>query len=93
VSGQTQSFGIYQAYYGRDTAVEEGIITEPDSEMRAGIAAIGSLANGGIVAFFGIVLVPWLPLIGRKVKLVCITGALLMTLSLATASASTRVSD
>ena len=60
-------------------------------EARAGIATIGSLANGGIVALFGIVFCPRLPLIGQNIKSVCLVGVFMMTVSLATAAASTKV--
>ncbi|KAF2258239.1 MFS general substrate transporter, partial [Lojkania enalia] len=86
--GYTQSYGVFQAHYASEAAVTDNIIGNKEHKSQAAIAAIGSLGNGGIVALFSILLYPWLPSLGRWVRLVCFFGACLMSLGLGLAAAS-----
>ncbi|KAF2728588.1 hypothetical protein EJ04DRAFT_538341 [Polyplosphaeria fusca] len=78
LAGFIQSFGIFQNHYGSDAG--------------AMIATINSLANGGLVDVFSIFFMPWVPRLGRYVKLVCLIGGWLMALGLGTAALADNVS-
>lgn len=92
VMGINQSFGIFQAYYGSDKAVKAGIIRPQEETCRAGIAAIQSLGNGGIVAIFAILFFSRLPSIGNHIRTLCWASATLTALGFAGAAASNTVS-
>ena len=90
--GINQSFGIFQAHYGSDKAVRSGIIRPEDEMKRAGIAAIQSLGNGGIVAASAMLFYARLPLIGKHIRTLCFASTALTTLGFAVAAASHNVS-
>ncbi|KAF1978086.1 MFS general substrate transporter [Bimuria novae-zelandiae CBS 107.79] len=91
VMGINQSFGIFQAYYGSDKAVKEGVIQPEDQMERAGIAAIQSLGNGGIVAVFAIFFYPYLPCIGRHIRTLCFASTVLAASGFAAAAACNNI--
>lgn len=90
--GINQSFGIFQAHYGSDKAVQSGVLRPEDEMRRAGIAAIQSLGSGGIVAAFAMLFFPRLPLIGKHIRTLCFTSTALTTVGFAAAAASHNVS-
>lgn len=90
--GINQSFGIFQAYYGSDKAVKAGMIQPQEQMRRAGIAAIQSLGNGGVVAAFAILFYARLPLIGNHIRTLCWASATLTAIGFAGAAASHSVS-
>jgi hypothetical protein len=92
VLGINQSFGIFQAHYGSDEASKDGIIRREDQIQRAGIAAIQSLGNGGIVAVFAMFFFPRLPLIGKHIKTLCLGAAICTSIGFAAAAGCTNVS-
>ncbi|OAL50039.1 MFS general substrate transporter [Pyrenochaeta sp. DS3sAY3a] len=91
VVGFTQSFGVFQAHYGRREAVEDGVIRADDMTKRALISSIGSLGNGGLVAVFGVFYYPHLPQIGRYIRTLCFAGTGFVLLGMATAAAAHNV--
>ncbi|KAL1605347.1 hypothetical protein SLS60_004895 [Paraconiothyrium brasiliense] len=91
VMGINQSFGIFQVHYGSDKAVKDGITQPEDKMQRAGIAAIQSLGNGGIVAAFAMLFFPRLPLIGKHIRTLCFGSAMLATIGFATAAACNEI--
>lgn len=88
MTGLIQSFGIWQRHYGSEAAVNDGVIDRGDMIQRAEISAIGSLANGGIIAAFGLLYFPSLPRFGRYIRVLCIVGTILMAAGYALATAS-----
>ena len=71
-------------------STSQGITLANEARDRAGLAAIGSIAGGGVVALFGFMLTPAMR--NKKgVRLMVMAGALLYGLGLGTAAASTRV--
>jgi len=92
VIGFTQSFGVFQAHYSREQAVEEGVLRPKDIAERALISSIGSLGNGGLVAIFAVAYYPHLPRIGKSIRLLCFGGTALVGLGLGTAALSRNVS-
>jgi hypothetical protein len=86
VIGFTQSFGVFQAHYGRRKAVQEGVLGQDDLLQRSWISTIGSLGNGGLVAAFGVLYYPHLPKLGGRIKYVCMVGATLIAAGFATAT-------
>ncbi|KAF2848813.1 MFS general substrate transporter [Plenodomus tracheiphilus IPT5] len=91
VIGFTQSFGVFQAHYGRIQAVNEGVLRLDDMAERALLSSIGSLGNGGIVAIFAVFYYPHLPEIGKSIRLLCFVGTLLVALGFGTASLSHNI--
>lgn len=89
--GFTQSFGVFQAHYGRSEAVQNGVIRADDMTKRALISSIGSLGNGGLVAVFGVFYYPHLPQIGRYIRTLCFAGTGFVLLGMATAAAAHNV--
>lgn len=59
-----------------------------DLTQRALLSSIGSLGNGGVVAIFAVLYYPYLPLIGKSIKVVCFIGTVLVALGYGTASLS-----
>ncbi|CBX93380.1 hypothetical protein LEMA_P042810.1 [Plenodomus lingam JN3] len=88
VIGLTQSFGVFQAHYGHSGAVDSGMLRPQDLTQRALLSSIGSLGNGGVVAIFAVLYYPYLPLIGKSIKVVCFIGTVLVALGYGTASLS-----
>ncbi|KAI4632441.1 uncharacterized protein J4E87_001914 [Alternaria ethzedia] len=62
--GLNQAFGVFQAHYGREAAVTEGVLLQTELSKRPLISAIGSLGNGGLFAAFGVFYYPHLPQLG-----------------------------
>lgn len=91
VIGFTQSFGVFQAHYSREQAVEEGVLRPKDIAERALISSIGSLGNGGLVAIFAVAYYPHLPRIGKSIRLLCFGGTALVGLGLGTAALSRNI--
>ena len=91
--GFTQSFGVFQAHYGREEAVRNGVLRQDEMTMRAMVSSIGSLGSGGLVAVFGIFYYPHLPQIGRHIRTLCFAGTACITLGLSAAAASHSVRD
>ncbi|PSN68979.1 MFS general substrate transporter [Corynespora cassiicola Philippines] len=91
VRGQTQSYGVFLAHYSSHKAVEEGIISLKDTDVRAKLAIIGTLGTGGLVGVSSFIYYPYLPSLGRYVKTICMLGTVLITIGLATAAASRNV--
>ncbi|KAF2017419.1 MFS general substrate transporter [Aaosphaeria arxii CBS 175.79] len=89
--GPVQAFGVFQAHLSSEDAVRDGLLRPQQIQEKSLIALIGSLANGGIVALFGIWFVPKLPWIGSNIKYVCLAGSLLMSFSMAIGMASTEL--
>lgn len=91
--GTTQSFGILQRHYGSDAAYRDGILPPDHGERRATIAAIGTLGNGGVVSAIGAWwLVPLIPRLGSRIKVVCLVAAFIMATGWGLAARSTAVS-
>ncbi|KAF1851959.1 MFS general substrate transporter [Cucurbitaria berberidis CBS 394.84] len=88
VLGFVQSFGVFQAHYGRIEAVRDGVLQQDEMTRRALISSIGSLGNGGLVAVFGVFYYPHLPRIGRHIRTFCFVGTTFITFGLAMAAAS-----
>ncbi|KAF1834580.1 MFS general substrate transporter [Decorospora gaudefroyi] len=88
VIGLTQSFGVFQAHYGRHESVRAGVLRQSDQSQRAMISTIGSFGNGGLVAIFGAFYYPYLPKLGGHVRSVCAIGAALIALGFAIAAGS-----
>lgn len=57
------------------------------------IATIGSLGNGGLVAVFGIIYLPFLPQIGKYIKILCFVATLLVSFGFALAAVNNGVSS
>jgi hypothetical protein len=91
VIGFTQSFGVFQAHYGREEAVLEGVLRRDDLLRRPLVSAIGSFGNGGLVATFGVLYYPHLPKLGGWTNWVCISGTSFIAIGFATAAASHSV--
>lgn len=91
-TGFTQSFGVFQAHYGREKAVREGVLHRNEMTQRALISSIGSLGNGGLVAVFGVFYYPRLPQIGGHVRTLCFVGAACVAMGFGLASISRSVS-
>lgn len=91
--GINQSFGIFQAHYGSDRAVKDGIIQPGDEMKRAAIASIQSLGNGGVVAAFAMFFYARLPLIEKHIRTLCFASAMLTSIGFATAAACNSVSQ
>jgi hypothetical protein len=91
VIGFTQSFGVFQAHYGRGKAVQEGILGQDDLLQRSWISTIGSLGNGGLVATFGVLYYPHLPKLGSRITYVCMVGTTLIAVGFATATTGHNV--
>ena len=71
-------------------STSEGIMLANEARDRAGVAAIGSIGGGGVVAFFGFMLTPAMRS-KKSVRLIVMAGTLFYGLGLRTAAASTRV--
>ena len=71
-------------------STSEGIMLANEVRDRAGLAVIGSMGGGGVVALFGFVLTPAMRS-KKSVRLMVMAGALLYGLGLGTAAASARV--
>lgn len=90
--GTTQSFGILQRHCGSDAAYRDGVLPPDHGERRATIAAIGTLGNGGVVSAIGAWwLVPMIPCLGPKIKVVCLVAAFIMAIGWGIASSATRM--
>jgi hypothetical protein len=90
--GLTQAFGVFQAYYTRKDAVQDGIVHLDHIDDRAVVAAIGSLGNGGIIAVFAVLYYPRLPQLGTYVRTLCWIGTACVVVGFAAAAASRSVS-
>lgn len=75
-----------------EETIREGILSPRQMTERALISAIGSLGNGGIVAVFGILYYPRLPLLGKQIGTLCGFGTACVAIGLATAVTSRNVS-
>ena len=71
-------------------STSEGIMLANEARDRAGLAVIGSIGGGGVVALFGFMLTPAMRS-KKSVRLMVMVGTLLYGLGLGTAAASTRV--
>ncbi|KAE8867953.1 hypothetical protein PTNB29_01864 [Pyrenophora teres f. teres] len=80
VIGINQAFGVFQAYYGRQKSVQEGVLDGTDFLSRPLISTVGSLSSGGIVAAFGIFYYHHLPALGGHVTYLCAGCTVLVTL-------------
>jgi len=89
--GFSQSFGVFQAHYGREAAAREGVLREAELAERALISSIGSLGNGGLVAVFGMFYYPHLPQLGKQIRTLCFVGTICISVGLATATTSRNV--
>jgi hypothetical protein len=83
---------VFQAYYTRQQAVEDGVVRADEIDNEALISAIASLGNGGIVAVFAVLYYPHLPRLGMHVRYLCSFGTFCIVVGLATAAASRSVS-
>lgn len=92
-AGSMQSFGVWQARYGHDETVRDGIIRLDEKTQRSLISAVGSLGNGGLVAVFGIFYYPYLPRVGKWIQLLCFARTTLIAIGLAMASISHSVRE
>ncbi|KAI4625617.1 hypothetical protein J4E80_002749 [Alternaria sp. BMP 0032] len=90
--GLNQAFGVFQAHYGREAAVTEGVLLQTELSKRPLISAIGSLGNGGLFAAFGVFYYPHLPQLGGHVRSLCGLGTAFVVIGFATAVASHKVS-
>lgn len=93
MKGLSQSFGVFQAHYGRQEAVLNGVLQRDEMTRRTLVSSIGSLGNGGLVAVFGIFYYPYLPQLGRHIRTLCFVGTACVTLGLGTAAASRSVRE
>ena len=71
-------------------STSEGIMLTNEARDRAGLAVIGSIGGGGVVAHFGFMPTPAMRS-KKSVRLMVMAGTLLYGLGLGTATASTRV--
>ncbi|KAG9185912.1 hypothetical protein G6011_07243 [Alternaria panax] len=88
IIGFNQSFGVFQAHYGRQASALEGILLQSELSQRPLISAIGSLGNGGLVAAFGVFYYPHLPRLGGHVRYLCGLGTAFITIGFAAAAGS-----
>ncbi|KAL1792540.1 hypothetical protein ACET3X_009047 [Alternaria dauci] len=88
IIGFNQSFGVFQAHYGRQASALEGVLVQSELSQRPLISAIGSLGNGGLVATFGLFYYPYLPRLGGHVKYLCGLGTAFITIGFAAAAGS-----
>ncbi|KAF1962741.1 MFS general substrate transporter [Byssothecium circinans] len=91
VIGLTQSFGIFQRHYGSAAAVKDGVVRAADITFRARIATVGSLGNGGIMSVFSLLWMPYLPLLGGHIKMLCAVGTILISVGFGVAATSTQL--
>lgn len=92
IIGLNQSFGVFQAHYGRQASALEGVLLQGELSQRPLISAVGSLGNGGLVAAFGLFYYPHLPRLGGHVKYLCGLGTAFITIGFAAAAGSHNVS-
>ncbi|EDU48250.1 Major Facilitator Superfamily protein [Pyrenophora tritici-repentis] len=88
VIGLNQTFGVFQAYYGRQKSVQEGVLAGDDFLNRPLISTVGSMSSGGLVAAFGIFYYPYLPVLGCHVRSLCAAATAFVTLGFFGASMS-----
>jgi hypothetical protein len=91
IIGFNQSFGVFQAYYGRQSSTLEGVFRQSELSQRPLISAIGSLGNGGLFAAFGVLYYPHLPKLGGHVRYLCGLGTAFITIGFAAAAGSHSV--
>jgi len=89
--GLNQSFGVFQAYYGRPKSVQEGVFHGNEFLNRSLISVVGSLSNGGIVAALGAFYYPYLSQLRGHITSLCAAGAVLVALGFAAAALSHNV--
>jgi hypothetical protein len=92
VIGLNQSFGVFQAHYGRQASALEGVLLQNEPSQRPLISTIGSLGNGGLFAAFGVFYYPHLPRLGGLVKYLCGVGTAFIAIGFAAAACSHNVS-
>ncbi|RMZ74354.1 monocarboxylate transporter [Pyrenophora seminiperda CCB06] len=85
-AGVNQSSGVFQAYYGRQQSVQEGVFQGNEYLNRPLISAIGALGNGGLVAVFGAFYYPYLSKLGGHITSLCAAGSVLVVLGLGAAA-------
>ena len=89
--GLNQSFGVFQAYYGRPKSVQEDVFHGNEFLNRSLISVVGSLSNGGIVAALGAFYYPYLSQLRGHITSLCAAGAVLVALGFAAAALSHNV--
>jgi MFS family permease len=92
VVGLNQSFGVFQAHYGRKASALEGVLLQTELSRRPFISAIGSLGNGGLVAALGVFYYPHLPQMGGYIRCLCGLGTAFVAVGYAAAAGSHNVS-
>jgi hypothetical protein len=93
IIGLNQSFGVFQAHYGRQASAMEGVLLQTELSQRPLISAIGSLGNGGIFAAFGVFYYPYLPKLGGHIRYLCGLGTAFIAIGFAAAAGSHNVSQ